>query len=96
MQRENKLKSKLKAGGSVFGSWSITSSPMVVNIMAEAGLDFVTLDMEHGPTTFETAESLLYAIEAGGSTPMVRLGEWSEPTILRALEIGTQGLLVAH
>lgn len=96
MQRENIVKAKLKAGGSVFGSWSICSSPMVVNVMAEAGLDFVTLDLEHGPTTFETAESLLYAIEAGGSTPMLRLGEWSEPTILRALEIGTQGLLVSH
>lgn len=96
MLRENKVKTRLKAGDSVFGSWSICSSPMVVNVMAEAGLDFVTLDLEHGPTTFETAESLLYAIEAGGSTPMLRLGEWSEPTILRALEIGTQGLLVSH
>ena len=27
---------------------------------------------------------------------MLRLGEWSEATILRALEIGTQGLLVSH
>lgn len=96
MERENRVKAKLKAGGSVFGSWTICSSPMVANVMAEAGLDFVTLDLEHGPTTFETAESLLYAIEAGGSTPMLRLGEWSEPTILRALEIGTQGLLVSH
>jgi 4-hydroxy-2-oxoheptanedioate aldolase len=94
VQRDNRVKATLKSGGSVFGSWSITSSPMVVNVMAEAGLDFVTLDLEHGPTTFETAESLLYAIEAGGSTPMLRLGEWSEPTILRALEIGAQGRVV--
>ena len=96
MQRENRVKAKLKAGGTVFGSWSISSSPMVVNVMAEVGLDFVTLDLEHGPTALETVESLLYAIEAAGSTPMLRLGEWSEPTILRALEIGTQGLLVSH
>ena len=96
MQRENRVKLTLAAGGSVFGSWTICSSPMVANVMAEAGLDFVTLDLEHGPTTFETAESLLYAIEAGGSTPMLRLGEWNEATILRALEIGTQGILVSH
>jgi 4-hydroxy-2-oxoheptanedioate aldolase len=96
VQRDNSVKATLKSGGSVFGSWSICSSPMVVNVMAESGLDFVTLDLEHGPTTFETAESLLYAIEAGGSTPMLRLGEWSEATILRALELGTQGLLVSH
>jgi 2-keto-3-deoxy-L-rhamnonate aldolase RhmA len=96
VQRDNSVKATLKSGGSVFGSWSICSSPMVVNVMAESGLDFVTLDLEHGPTTFETAESMLYAIEAGGSTPMLRLGEWSEATILRALELGTQGILVSH
>lgn len=96
MERENRVKARLKAGGTVFGSWTICSSPMVANVMAETGLDFVTLDLEHGPTTFETAESLLYAIEAGGSTPMLRLGEWSEPTILRGLEIGAQGILVSH
>jgi 4-hydroxy-2-oxoheptanedioate aldolase len=96
VERENRIKKTLKAGGSVFGSWTITSSPMVANVMAESGLDFVTLDMEHGPTTFETAEGVLYAVEAGGSTPMLRLGEWSEPTILRGLEIGAQGILVSH
>lgn len=59
-------------------------------------MDFVTIDMEHGPASFETAEAMLYATEAGGSTGMIRLGEGSGPTILRALDIGCQGILVAH
>jgi 2-keto-3-deoxy-L-rhamnonate aldolase RhmA len=96
MLLENRVKTKLKAGGTVFGSWTITSAPMVANVMAETGMDFVTLDIEHGPTTIETAEGIVYAIETGGSTPMVRFGEWSEPTILRALELGVQGILVSH
>lgn len=59
-------------------------------------MDFVTIDMEHGPASFETAEAMLYATEAGGSTGMIRLGEGSGPTILRTLDIGCQGILVAH
>jgi 2-keto-3-deoxy-L-rhamnonate aldolase RhmA len=96
LKRENTVKSTLQAGGSVFGSWSITSSTTVVNVMAETGMDFVTLDLEHGPTTFETAESLLQAIEAGGATPMIRLGEWDDGIILKTLDLGCQGFLVSH
>jgi 4-hydroxy-2-oxoheptanedioate aldolase len=92
----NQVKAKLKAGEPVFGTWSVCSSPTVVNVIASTGLDFVTIDMEHGPTSFETAEQMLYAIEAGGSTPMIRLGEGSEPTILRAVDIGSRGILVSH
>ena len=92
----NPVKEKLKAGQTAFGTWTVCSSPTVANVIASAGLDFVTIDMEHGPTSFETAEKMLYAIEAGGSTPMIRLGEGSEPTILRAIDIGSRGILVSH
>jgi 4-hydroxy-2-oxoheptanedioate aldolase len=93
---ENRLKKKLKSGQRVFGTWSMLSSPAVMNVIGEAGLDFVIIDMEHGPMGFETAENQLYATEAAGCTPIIRLGDDSEATILRALEIGTQSLLVSH
>ena len=96
MANDNRVKSKLRAGGTVFGTWTQCASPTVANVLAHAGLDFVTIDMEHGPASFETAESMLFAIEAGGSTGMIRLGEGSGPTILRAVDIGCQGILVAH
>lgn len=92
----NQVKARLLDGGSVFGTWSQCASPTVANVLAHSGMDFVTIDMEHGPASFETAEAMLYATEAGGSTGMVRLGEGSGATILRALEIGSQGILVAH
>ena len=92
----NRVKERLADGGVAFGTWLQTASPTVANILAHSGLDFVTIDMEHGPHSFSEAESILYAIEAGGSTPMIRLGEGSAPTILRALDIGCQNILVAH
>lgn len=92
----NQVKARLREGRSVFGTWTQCASPTVANVLASSGMDFVTIDMEHGPASFETAEAMLYAAEAGGSTGMVRLGEGSGPTILRALDIGCQGILVAH
>lgn len=96
MAPANKVKARLLDGGSVFGTWTQCASPTVANVLAHSGMDFVTIDMEHGPASFETAEAMLYATEAGGSTGMVRLGEGSGPTILRALDTGCQGILVAH
>lgn len=96
MKIENTLKAKLKAGKNVFGTWSMLSSPSVMNVMAQSGLDFIIIDMEHGPTSFETAEAQLFATESAGCTPIIRLGEGSDPTILRSLEIGTQSLMVSH
>lgn len=80
----------------VFGTWLQSASPTVANILAHGGMDFVTVDMEHGPASFSEAESIMYAVEAGGSTPMIRLGDGSAPTILRACDTGCQGILVAH
>jgi 4-hydroxy-2-oxoheptanedioate aldolase len=92
----NRVKERLEAGETVFGTWLQTASPTVANILAHSGMDFVTVDMEHGPASFSEAESIMYAVEAGGSTPMIRLGDGSAPTILRACDVGCQGILVAH
>ena len=92
----NPVKDRLGNGGTVIGTWVQMASPGVANVIAHTGMDFVTIDMEHGPASFGTAETMLYAIEAGGSVPMIRLGEGSAPTILRALDIGCRSVLVAH
>lgn len=92
----NRVKERLEAGGVVFGTWLQSASPTVANILAHSGMDFVTVDMEHGPASFSEAEAIMYAVEAGGSTPMIRLGEGSPPTVLRACDTGCQSILVAH
>src|SRR5450755_4236797 len=96
MASVNRVKQQLEAGEVAFGTWLQTSSPAMANILAHSGMDFVTIDMEHGPASFSDAESIVYAIEAGGSTPMIRLGDGSAPTVLKACDLGVQSILVAH
>lgn len=96
MAAKNRVKATLAEGGVAIGTWLQTASPTVANILARCGMDFVTIDMEHGPQSFSEAEALLYAIEAGGASPMIRLGQDDAPTILRACDIGCQSILVAR
>ena len=93
---KNELKARLLAGDTVFGVWSMIASPVVANVVATAGADFVVLDLEHGPMGLETVESQLYAIEACGSSPVVRMRNSPSAEILNVLEIGTRSLMMSH
>lgn len=95
MTRDNPIKAKLAGGGRAFGTWSMLSSPAVVNVLGHAGLDFVIIDLEHASTSIEAAETELYAAEAAAVEPIIRLPEAHEPTILKLLDSGCQSLLVS-
>ena len=56
MLRKNELKETLKSGKLVFGTWSNIPSPNVVNILSNSGMDFVIMDHEHGPVSYEILE----------------------------------------
>lgn len=94
MKKQNVLKRKLKNGESCIGTWAVVPSSSTANIMAAAGLDFVIIDMEHGPMGFEMAEDMVRALENEGCTPLVRVPSNDAPTINRALEIGAHGIVV--
>ena len=96
MRKPNSLKKRLKNGEIVFGPWCVIPSPAIINIVAAAGLDFVIIDMEHGPAGFETAEDMVRAAESENCCPLIRVGQRDESKILRALDIGAHGLLIPH
>ena len=94
--KENQLKKKIVSGQKVFGTWSMLSSPALINVIGYTDMDFVIIDLEHGPTGFVTVEHQLYAAEASGISPIVRVGDSSEFNLLHALEIGAKNIMVSH
>lgn len=96
MTKDNQVRRRLRGGRTVFGTWSMLASPTVSNVIAEAGVDFVIIDLEHGASSLETVETQAFAAEAAGCTPIARLPEVDEAMILRTLETGVQSLLVSH
>ena len=90
------VKQRLSTGEVVFGPWCVIPSGAVMNIIASAGFDFVIIDMEHGPASFETAEEMIRAAETKNVSTIVRLGLINEEYILKSLDLGASGILTAH
>lgn len=96
MLRENFIKRKLESGESVIGTWSIIPSPVVTDILCSSGLDFVIIDAEHGPISFETAQEMAMVCESRGVSPIMRIGNIIEEDILKALDIGMHGIQIPN
>jgi len=94
--RENKLKQTLNSGKVATGSFLKLTDPAIVEIAGLAGFDFVIIDMEHGPISIETAQNLVRAAEVRNMTPIIRITENHPGLILRALDIGAQGVQIPH
>jgi len=93
--RENKTKKLISEGKAAIGGFLGIKSPELVEIMGYAGLDFVIIDSEHGSPGSETIEEMIRAAEVTGITPIVRVTNVNDPTlILRALDSGAQGVQV--
>ncbi len=93
MVRKNALKQKLKSGKQVIGVFMPPPSPLLVEMSATAGFDFVLIDNEHGPISPETAYHMILAAEAAGITPLARVGLRDRQEVLKFLDLGIQGIM---
>ena len=76
------------------GMWVCTGSPLVAEICAGSGLDWVLIDMEHSPNGLESVLAQLQAVTAYPVTPVVRVPIGDVVTIKQVLDLGAQNLLV--
>ncbi|MFI8633365.1 HpcH/HpaI aldolase/citrate lyase family protein [Microbacterium sp. NPDC077663] len=76
------------------GMWVCSGSPLVAEICAGAGLDWVLIDMEHAPNGLESVLVQLQAVAAYPVTPVVRVPSDDAVVIKQVLDLGAQNLLV--
>ena len=76
------------------GIWVCSGSPLVAEICAGSGLDWVLIDMEHSPNGLESVLTQLQAVAAYPVTPVVRVPIGDIVTIKQVLDLGAQNLLV--
>ena len=74
--------------------WVCTGSPLVAEICAGSGLDWLLVDMEHSPNGLESVLAQLQAVAAYPVTPVVRVPVGDVVTIKQVLDLGAQNLLV--
>jgi 2-keto-3-deoxy-L-rhamnonate aldolase RhmA len=88
------LKKRLKAGETTFGAWLSISSPVVAEIMAGTGFDWVMIDTEHGVFGLEGLQTAIMAFNGSPTVPIVRV-PWNDAVrIKQTLDIGADGILV--
>ncbi len=76
------------------GIWVCSGSPLVAEICAGAGMDWLLIDMEHSPNGLESTLAQLQAVAASPTTPLVRVPIGDVVTLKQVLDLGAQNILV--
>ncbi len=80
--------------GLSIGSWIQLGHPAVAEIMATAGFDWLSIDLEHSTITLREAEDLIRVIDLKGVVPLVRLASNNAEQIKRVMDAGAHGVIV--
>ena len=59
----NYLKSKIKNQKPVIGTWNTIGSPLITEVLASAGFEFLIIDFEHGPFDIGNVHKYVNACE---------------------------------
>lgn len=90
------LKTRLKRNELTIGSWLQIGSPVVAEIMSQAGFEWLVVDMEHSAIGIDTAQSLIQVIDLAGCVPLVRLSSNDATLIKRVMDAGSQGIIIPN
>ena len=86
------FKQRLQSGDLLRGTIVSLATPQVVEILVQAGFDWLFIDAEHAPLTDADIQLL---IQTAGSTPcLVRVPCLDEIAIKKALDAGAAGIIV--
>ena len=94
--RKNRIIECLNEGKVAHGINFIFPSTTLVELSGRAGFDFVSFDSEHGPFTIDLIDDLCRVADMAGLTPLARVPDISDATILRFLDRGIMGITGPH
>jgi 2-keto-3-deoxy-L-rhamnonate aldolase RhmA len=94
---ENQAKRKLATGELVLCMGvNQMRTPNIAMIAGACGFDAVYIDLEHNPTSLETAAAICVAALGIGITPIARVSSRDSHDATRILDCGAQGVMVPH
>ncbi len=93
--RDNKVRAALKREEPVIGTMiQEMRSPAIAQLLADAGFDFMFIDMEHGAYNLETVTNIIQVARLAGIVPLVRVPDGLYHLIARVLDAGAMGVMV--
>jgi len=94
MRKPNRVARKLSAGEVPIGIEVMFDEDRMLEIIGWSGFDYVMLDMEHAPFHYDDMERQVRTAQGVGMSTFVRVAINAPTDIRRALETGTDGLVV--
>jgi 4-hydroxy-2-oxoheptanedioate aldolase len=94
MFRPNRTKKKLLDNSPAYGVLHSLAPPQVAEMIGLSGCDFVVIDGEHGMGSEAQHLACLQALASTPATPVLRVPSLDPVAVKRALDLGTEGVLV--
>lgn len=94
--RRRSLKQRLASGDDLVGALVRMPAEELVEMLAVAGHDFVLVDCEHGSDDLGDLRRHVTAAEAFGLPVLARCGSGDTSFLLRALDLGVEGIVAPH
>ncbi len=90
----NTAKQKLSEGRQIVGGTVSTADVGTYCAMANAGFDFLWIEMQHSPLTFQDVAKMIWACRGAPAIPFIRVPDATEGDIQKAVDIGALGIIV--
>ncbi len=84
----------MKSSEISIGTWISLYNEGIAEILANAGYEWITVDLEHSSISVSEAEKLIRVIDNCGAKPLVRVSNNNSVQIKRVLDAGAKGIIV--
>jgi len=89
-----KFRQTVASGRTAYGMVITSFDPIVTELAAECGMDFVWIDMEHSPLMITNVQNMLLAVKGTNCAPFVRV-PWCVNYLLKpVLDLGPAGVII--
>jgi len=92
--RQNAALAKWRRGEPSVGAWLSLGNVHTAELIANAGFDWVVVDLQHGLIEYGDLLRMLPAISTTDTTPLVRVSGNNLPEINKVLDAGAMGVIV--
>jgi 2-keto-3-deoxy-L-rhamnonate aldolase RhmA len=90
----NTVKQKLAAGKQVVGGTVNVANPDTYCAMATSGFDFLWIEMQHSPMTYQDVARMVMACKGSPAMPFIRVPDATEGDIQKAVDLGAVGIII--
>jgi 4-hydroxy-2-oxoheptanedioate aldolase len=90
----NTAKQKLRDGKTIIGATVASFDANIYCAVANAGFDYVMIDMQHSTLTYADAAYMILACRGAQAMPFIRVPDATESDIQKATDIGALGIIV--